>query len=165
MTRVVYDPRFILDIINDTVIKIVKSLEESSAKLTGFYFSNIFTYEVKNKSDLNYSLNKRVKIKDTIDVNNLDDLIKLISEETMYFNIFYKNKKFKKDDFDYVDFTYQINFLLLENSYSVKPYNHFTLSKDYGTQLTDSEIDKIVKSEVKRHKEFIEQKIAEKENK
>ncbi|MBX9808345.1 MAG: Fic family protein [Flavobacteriaceae bacterium] len=155
----------ILDIINGTVIKTVKSLEKASDKLTSFYFSNILTYEVKNKSDLNYSLNKKVKFKDTIDVNNLDDLIKLISEETMYFNIFYKNKKFKKDDFDYVDFTYQINFLFFENSYSVKPYNHFTLSKDYGTQLTDSEIDKIVKSEVKRHKEFIEQKIAEKENK
>lgn len=43
--------------------------------------------------------------------------------------------------------------------------NEVLLVKPYGTQLTESEIDKIVKSEVKRHKEFIEQKIAEKENK
>jgi hypothetical protein len=43
--------------------------------------------------------------------------------------------------------------------------NNKAIEKPYGTQLTDSEINKIVKSEVKRHKEFIEQKIAEKENK
>ena len=47
--------------------------------------------------------------------------------------------------------------------YDIK--NNVLIVKAYFTQLTDSEIDKIVKSEVKRHKEFIEQKIAEKESK
>ena len=41
----------------------------------------------------------------------------------------------------------------------------FIFEKSINESLTKTEIDKIVKSEVKRHKEFIEQKIAEKENK
>ena len=37
--------------------------------------------------------------------------------------------------------------------------------KQYNEQLTDAEIEKIVKSEMKRHTEFIEAKIKEIENK
>ena len=59
---------------------------------------------------------------------------------------------------------YQIKFLLGENDYFVSTCNKFTITKEFETQLSNSEIDKIVNSEVKRHKDFIEQKIADKEN-
>lgn len=65
-------------------------------------------------------------------------------------------------------FNYLIKFrvILEKTRYTIYDYlNNQLVIKPYGIKLTDSEIDKIVKSEVKRHKEFIEQKIAEKENK
>jgi hypothetical protein len=58
----------------------------------------------------------------------------------------------------------QINFE--ENEYEILTrFDNIIVQNSLNTQLTDSDINEIVKSEVKRHKEFIEQKIAEKENK
>ena len=54
---------------------------------------------------------------------------------------------------------FQLNYL------QIKLNNRRYVDVPYQKGLTDLEIDKIVKSEVKRHKEFIEQKIAEKESK
>lgn len=74
-------------------------------------------------------------------------------------------KEFIYNDFDLVNYTSQIQFEFLKSGYIISNSNEKLLEKKYPNQLTDSEINKIVKSEIKRHKEFIEQKIAEKENK
>lgn len=75
----------------------------------------------------------------------------------------FKNlKKLRLEDSYFVskiEMKFQLNYL------QIKLNNRRYVDVPYQKGLTDLEIDKIVKSEVKRHKEFIEQKIAEKENK
>jgi len=80
--------------------------------------------------------------------------------------IFYEFSSLKQLGFENIKYSNQINVFFQANECCiVTNYEKNTYKIPYGSQLNDSEIDKIVKSEVKRHKEFIEQKISEKENK
>jgi Fic family protein len=72
----------------------------------------------------------------------------------------------KQENNQSINFTSRIHINFDSNKYEVYlRYNSLFYDKPRATQLTDFEIDQIVKSEIKRHKEFIEQKIAEKEDK
>ncbi|MCU0326841.1 MAG: Fic family protein [Spirosomaceae bacterium] len=75
----------------------------------------------------------------------------------------YRFISFKLNDKDYENF---IQFQFFDNMYWVRDsQEEIRITKNYNEQLTDSEIDEIVKSEMKRHTEFIESKIKEIENK
>lgn len=65
-----------------------------------------------------------------------------------------------------IHFEVFIQFQFLKNEYYVTDSKEeIRVIKKYNEQLTDAEIEKIVKSEMKRHTEFIEAKIKEIENK
>jgi Fic family protein len=69
----------------------------------------------------------------------------------------------QKYPFDF-DFNSQIDIELKPSYYLVKSFmNNEKIKKNYSEQLTDEEINQIVKSEMKRHTEFIESKIKEME--
>jgi hypothetical protein len=86
------------------------------------------------------------------------DWIEIKSTFNNFTNINFNSFSYKSTIYFYLgrDNRYEVSLDFLKN---------LIFKKNYGEQLTDSEINEIVKSEMKRHKEFIEQKIAEKENK
>ena len=72
----------------------------------------------------------------------------------------------KQTGFEDVKYENYISIIFDANSCKINSIsNRITWEILYDSILTKTEIDKIVKSEVKSHKEYIEQKIAEKENK
>jgi hypothetical protein len=72
----------------------------------------------------------------------------------------------KQTGFEDVEYKNYISIIFDANSCKIKTFSDtITWEVLYDSTLTKTEIDKIVKSEVQRHKEFIEKKIAEKENK
>ncbi len=73
--------------------------------------------------------------------------------------------KFNINRYDF-DYAYQIVLVFNESDFVIKysEGNH-KLTKNYGEQLTEKEIDKIVNSEIKRHTDFIQQKLDEAEKK
>lgn len=138
-------------IFNDSIVKVEKELYKSFTKFDVFYVSKRFLLELNDKvfnilSDYDY-------ISEQIEKN-----IHSIKIKTEFLNF----TRIGFDDFNYTSF---INFIFNEVSYKVYASNVLVFEKPYGIQLTDLEIKKIVKLELNRHKNFIEEVIAEKENK
>ncbi|WP_310555355.1 Fic family protein [Flavobacterium sp.] len=140
----------IKEIFDLTIVHLHLRLFSKLSKFDVFYLNKEITVEIENKILGTKYYYEGIK--------------KLITENTNFINFKTNFKNFKNigfDNFDYESFV-SFNFNIL--SYTVIFNKDDIIEKPYGTQLTDSEIDKILKSEVKRHKEFIEQKIAEKES-
>ena len=75
-------------------------------------------------------------------------------------------KDFLYEDIDIDNYVSHIRFEFFQTNYTIyNTNNEMILEKKYSLQISDKEIENIVKSEIKRHKDYIEQKIAEKENK
>ena len=139
------------EIFDYTIKNIESKLFTRSEKFSKFYLNTEITIEIDSKSiPSNYDY---AGIKNSIFENT--NRIKLITNFIHFKNIGFDN------------FFYQSNVVFLFGvlSYKVILNDNCVLEKPYGIQLTESEINMIVKSELKKHKDFIEQKIAEKENK
>jgi Fic family protein len=143
----------IIEIFDLTIRKIKEELFNKFEKFNNFYLSKEVIYEMG------------IENKDTGTSNEHQVIKNSITEKTNFIRIQTDFKNFKNIGFNNFDYQSNITFVFNIMSYKVIFENNKIIEKPYGIQLTDSEIDKIVKSEVKRHKEFIEQKIAEKENK
>ncbi|MDR6968685.1 Fic family protein [Flavobacterium arsenatis] len=139
-----------------SVFKLFDDLLFNMSKFKKLYRSESFSLSTGDKNvfmDI-IGFNKHVK-----DYINNDKILEDITAEFIYSKL----KGFENLDSDF-SVSYQIQFYE-NNSYKVTRNDYdIILEKEKLIRLTDSEIDKIVKSEVKRHKEFIEQKIAEREN-
>jgi Fic family protein len=143
----------IIEIFDLTICKIENELFNKFDKFNNFYLSKEIIYEIENENETAGTTNELLKIK------------KGIIGKTKYIRFQTDFKNFKNIGFNNFDYQSNITFVFNIMSYKVIFENNKIIEKPYGIQLSDSEIDKIVKSEVKCHKEFIEQKIAEKENK
>ena len=119
-------------------------------------YANVL-FEIFGDSNIYYNVNDFIKDfsnekKEDLQINKIVIFYEFSSLKQLGFeDIKYKN---------FIDVIFQANECCILTNYKA---NVFEIP--YGTELTDNEIDKIVKSEIKRHKEFIEQKIAEKESK
>lgn len=86
-----------------------------------------------------------------------------ISQNTTEFGVSYYYKAFVNSEYGNFNFMADIKIMLGPTSYFVlldhKPAN---LEKSYDEQLTEEEISNLVRLEMKRHKEFIEQKMTSK---
>lgn len=92
-----------------------------------------------------------------------DEIDNLILNKIKIYYIFSMLKQIGFEDVKYENY---ISIVFDANSCIISSISDgITWEVLYDSILTKTEIDEIVKSEVKRHKEFIEQKIAEKENK
>jgi Fic family protein len=149
------------DLIKNELDRISKKYDEKSHKLKGMYFINTYNLflGILNKESLlgtEYIKNEKINTFEDIDFYDFEKIEKLILKiDFQTFNIL---------GMDEFNFSTEISVILSKIGYKIL-YGIDFIQKTYGTNLSDIEIDKIVKSEVKRHKEFIEQKIAEKENK
>lgn len=99
--------------------------------------------------------------------NTIVDAIPLIqstiSDKTSEFGMSYHYETFSNSSYGHFDFHSSIEVRLGANNYFFRS-NHIptNLEKRYNEQLTEKEINKLVRSEMKRHKEFIEQKMTNK---
>ena len=102
-------------------------------------FENWYSYDrLRNKTEI------------LLDCNKMEVLIEFKNFTVVGFN----------------GFNYTMRFVvnLFSTYYSIYGSgNTFLIQKPYGISLSESEFEKIVLPEIKRHKDFIEQKIAEKE--
>ena len=78
-----------------------------------------------------------------------------IIEMRYYYKMNYESEL---KDFDHMS---GIRVTLEESLINVKGFHSGSFNKSYNQQLTEEEIDQLVKSEAKRHKEILEQKIEE----
>lgn len=86
-------------------------------------------------------------------------------DEIKQINLSYYFKIFNRENYDEFDYRTSINFNFNLNKYIVFNNQVIFFEKKYSEQLTEKEIDKMIKELSKNHIKFIEQKIAEKENK
>lgn len=143
-------------LLSKSLFDLLEFFQEKMSKFNNFYKLDKFLLFIDNTQ---IELEKDLFLKNLNDAYVNEDLISNIQ-----FNYIFSG--FKKDVYNDVFYS-SINKIIFEkNSYSIQiNQGEFIFEKSMNESLTKNEIDKIVKSEVKRHKEFIEQKIAEKENK
>jgi Fic family protein len=104
---------------------------------------------------------------------NSNDLVKEREErfneyrgdEIKQINFSYYFKVFNRENYDEFNYTTSLNINFNLNKYIVFNSQIIFYEKTYSEQLTDEEIIEIIKVISKKHISFIEQKIAEKENK
>lgn len=140
------------DLIENTILKIYERIEVIGSKLNNYYLNVRQTFKLGQSpsSELTlYGLRQASFISETIIV------LKIIYDKFTVISL---------NEFDYEVI---VLFELSNTYYSVYSVSNrereLLFKKPYGINLTDSEIDAIAKLEVKRHKDFIEQKIREKE--
>ncbi len=142
---------YLSDLFEISFSNLICKFEIQMKKFEKIYLQHHFNFDFDGKIYANWNDFDKESINKNLMRNNLD--------------IIYKYYHFKKEGFENIYFESKISVIFFKDIYLIKLNEKNIFEKSYGTLLTDSEIDKIVKSEVKRHKEFIEQKIAEKENK
>jgi Fic family protein len=77
-------------------------------------------------------------------------------------NLIYRFENFRYDGYKEFNFHSNIQFILKKTKYFIFIINSdISVEKLYSEQLTDAEINQLINSEIRRHKEFIEQKIDE----
>jgi Fic family protein len=146
--------RILLEIFDNTVVPTIRTFLESSEKFNKFYINN----------HLGVVINDKIKYPDKSDFISI--IRTLINKNTSNIELFYLYKIFSRDGFKEFDYTSEILFSFNPANYQVSSsVKDLVLDKKYTEQLTTEEINKLVKSEAKRHKEFIEQKLAEAQNK
>ncbi|TDE18351.1 Fic family protein [Dyadobacter psychrotolerans] len=86
-----------------------------------------------------------------------------ITLSTTEFEMSYSYNTFIHSQYGNFNFLSQVQVMLGPNTFIIKSNRRTTnLEKSYGEQLSESEIDEIVKHELKRHKDFIESKMRSK---
>jgi len=143
----------LLEIFDERVAPLILQFIKSSEKFNPFYLSSHFGMSVNDK--IKYP-NKTVFI---------PSIRNFITKNTYSIELFCMYKTFNKEGFKEFNYTSEISFSFNPTKYEAKSNDGLTFEKQYNEQLTDEEISELVKSEAKRHKEFIEQKLAEAQKK
>lgn len=104
----------------------------------------------------------------TIDFQDLFDLTlsyeENINKSIDAFIIEFRFNTFNRELFNGFNYYSEIKFIFNDFEWKVFINKENILNKRYGINLSEEEINLIVKTELKNHKEFIEQKISEQEN-
>lgn len=141
---------YLPDLFQISFSNLINKFEFQMKKFEKIYSQDHFDFDFDGNTYTNLKDFDIKNINKTLDINNL-------CINYNYFN-------FKREGFENIRFGSQISVIFFEDIYLISVNEKPFFQKTYGNQLTDSEIDLIIKSEVKRHKEFIEQKISEQEN-
>ena len=143
-------------LLSKSLFDLLEFFQEKMSKFNNFYKLDKFLLFIDNTQ---IEIEKELFLKKLNDAYVNEDSISSIQ-----FNYIFSG--FKKDMYNDVFYSSVNKIIFEKNSYSIHINQcEFILEKSMNESLTKNEIDKIVKLEVQRHKEFIEQKIAEKENK
>ena len=148
-----------IEIYNGSIIKLASNFYTSGIKYHRFYFGSE-TYFIFNQQNYSFEFGNK-------DFSN-ERFAPYISRD-FYINpsnITLRNRyfKFNNEHIKPFDFENNISILFLQTEYKIVwggDMESESIQKPYSVQLTNEEIDLIVKSEMKRHTEFIESKIKE----
>lgn len=138
-----------------SVVPLFQKFVDEGKKFERFYTGS--RYIIKSESHISDSL-----FFETLSFGLLE-IKKKIVQSTSQFGISYSYNEFIYAKHDAFNFRVELTIKLTFTSYFIlidgKPAN---LEKRYDEQLTEEEVDHLVRSEMKRHKELIEKKIADK---
>ncbi|CAN1496098.1 COG3177 Fic family protein [Flavobacteriaceae bacterium] len=152
-TEIIRSKETIKNIYDHSIKRLYEKFVESGKKFEAFY----------NFSEVNFSFNNLDSKRNSLPQEN-----DIIDENSRDINFKYSFKFFNKGDYDRFN-----NMSLLYIKFETNKYTIFgsgiisidKICKNYSEKLTDEEISKIMTSVSQSHLKFIEQKIAEKENK
>lgn len=144
-----------LDIYNNSIKKLGNTFALDGNKLNRFYVKKQYTCWVNDIPDYN---------EDYMSFESRHVILSDNVESIKYQNVYSGLKLLGETPEDDHNFISEIKVVFNLTSYVVI-FGKEQIAKLYHEQLTDAEIDKIVKSEMKRHTEFIDAKIKEIENK
>ncbi len=150
-------------IVEDSYIPLLKLYIEKSKVFQKFYRDYFFSVTIADSvTNLGYSLEGNTGISF---LNTMKDYVMNFYETYGNIKFGFSYSIFKYNNFGDITFLSYLQLKFDLNSYKLLDNeNNILIEKLYGTQLTELEIDKIVKLEIKRHKQFIERKISEIEN-
>lgn len=137
----------ILEVYDTTVDKVFKEFLTSGEKFDRFYISGDLSLHMPDMQGVGYGV--YLKVRD------------FITDRTEFIGLYYKYKTFKMQggEFDYesrISFEFGLfNFIVKSSD------NEVVFVRKYGEDLTDEEIEKLVKYEAAKHKNIIENKIKE----
>ncbi len=135
---------------DSSIVPLFHKFAEEGKKFERFYVES--KYAITSNDFASFNLSRAISTLST-----------KISQNTTEFGVSYYYKAFVNSEYGNFNFMTRIDIMLGPTSYFVmvdrKPAN---LEKRYDEQLTEVEIDELVRTEMKRHKEFIEQKMVKK---
>jgi Fic family protein len=145
----------IKDLMYESIHTLFLKFIDSMSKFDRLYKENDFSIQIGN--EIAFAAKK-----DFLENYDVKSIRNFLFEE-IYLD--YSFTALKQIGFEDVYFSSSIEIKFDIKSYWILINNDFRIEKPYGIQLIDFEVNDIVKGEVDRHKAFIEQKIAENENK
>jgi Fic family protein len=145
----------IKDLLHESIYTLILKFIDNMSKFDKLYKENDFSIQIGNE----ITFSDKKDFYENFDVKSIKNFL----FEEIYMD--YSFNALKQIGFEDVYFSSLIEIKFDIKSYWILINNDFKLEKQYGIQLIDSEVNDIVKEEVERHKVFIEEKIAEQENK
>ncbi|MEM9832469.1 MAG: Fic family protein [Bacteroidota bacterium] len=143
----------IVDFYDASFIPLFKKFISTCSKLDEFYLS-ISYYLTENETGYSYGGVDNTK--------PIQEIRNRINEETRSIRVYYHYSNLNLTGFKNSGFISKISADFLFSSFTISGESKsITFNKSYGEQLTEKEIDELVRAETKKHKEVIEQKIAE----
>lgn len=140
----------VLDIYDNSIIKLWDQFILVCKKFDNFYIKKEFTLWIVGGgyfTETSYSRS-------------------YVDEDTEVIQLSYTYNIFNREGFGNINYRSEIEFQFgLLGYIIILPDKLGVMKKVYGEQLTDAEINELVKSEAKRHKDFIESKLKEAQNK
>lgn len=152
--------------IRDLIINDVKGIIDK-IKIRNHVFSRMYLNDeihvflgIKTRgisSDFTYILKS--------EIFDFDEKLVILEDDIAELTIELDYKTFNRVDFKGFNYSSKIKFIFEKLEYKIFVNEEKVLNQIYGKRLSEKEIDRIVKLELNKHKEYIEQRIAEKENK
>jgi len=156
---------FLQNIYDNTILVFLKRLIVEGLRYKKFYSSLKLT-KILKKTKNNASLSGYVHIDDKGDFSNnlfLTNLRTYIDSELLELKFELVYERFLKQGFENFNYSFNVNFRFSNDKYLIFVNGLLISEMMYNENLSQFKIDNIIKQELKRHKNFIEQKIAEKE--
>ena len=139
----------IFQLFDNSIITLFRKISDASDKFSKFYVSRVIYYKSTDYTLIGTE-EALSEIRKRINLNS-----------TTEFGILIAYKTFKYSEAGNFDFVSGLDIFLNDDSYLLKDTtsHKVILEKGYDEQISSTEIEEIVKSELKRHKVFIEGKM------
>jgi len=142
--EVVKDKETILKIYDNSIKPLIKSFSENATFFQQFYIEN----------ESNITVDKEV-----LPIGKLEATKQKVSGATSTIAVKYFYQTLNRDRFKDIHYKSEITFSFDDTQYSIRNTTDFYLQKSYNQQLSKDEIQQLVDSEIRKHKDFLEQKI------
>ena len=144
------------ELFDESIVSLVERYVDKSEKMAKFYKYKYFTCFINGRERVG-ARNREAAV-DVI----LATAKRMIGEFTEAMNLSYSFSFFEKEGFENFSFYSAMSIYFMKTKYKVcTKDDSFAIEKYYNEQLSERDIKNLVKAEIKRHTQFIEQKIEE----